>query len=83
MGTQSVQMKGVLPWLIRWACRAGPRDFCPALAALVGPVRNIFFLTVHYFNSIVPIAQKAGQAAVLGRLSLSMCLCEEQVLTAG
>jgi hypothetical protein len=25
-----------------------------ALAALVGPVRNIFFLTAHYFNSFVP-----------------------------
>jgi hypothetical protein len=27
-------MKGVLPWLIRWACRASTRDFCPALAVL-------------------------------------------------
>ncbi len=62
MGTQRVQMKGVLPWLIRWACR------------LVEPVQNTFFLTVHYFNSFVPIAQQAGQAAVLGRLSLSMRL---------
>jgi hypothetical protein len=22
MGTQRVQMKGVLPWLVHWACRA-------------------------------------------------------------
>jgi len=22
MGTQSFQMKGIMPWLIRWACRA-------------------------------------------------------------
>jgi hypothetical protein len=65
-------MKWVLPWLVRWACRAGIRDFCPALAALVSPIQNIF--TVHYFNSFVPIAQQAGQAAVLGRLSLSLCL---------
>ncbi len=37
------------------------------LAALVGPVQNIFFITAHYFNSFVPIAQQrqAGQAAVL------------------
>jgi hypothetical protein len=37
-------MKGVLPWLVRWARRAGIRiiDFCPALAALVSPVQNIF-----------------------------------------
>ncbi len=29
--------------MVRWACRAGTRDFCPALAALVGPVQNMFF----------------------------------------
>jgi hypothetical protein len=68
-------MKGVLSWLVRWACRAATRDFCSSLAALVGLVQNIlFFLTVHYLNSFVPIAQQAGQAAVLGRLSLSVCL---------
>ncbi len=53
---------------------AGTRDFCSSLAALVGPVQNIFFLTVHYFNFFVPIAQHAGQAAVLGGLSLYVCL---------
>ncbi len=67
MRTQRVQIKGVLRWLVRWA---GTRDFCPALAALVGTVQNIFFLTVHYFNLFVPIAQQPGQAVVLGRLSL-------------
>ena len=68
-------MKGVLPWLVRWAGHAGTSDFSPALAALVGPVQNIFFLTVHYFNSFFPIAQQAAQAVVLGRLSLSIvCL---------
>ncbi len=36
--------------------------------------KYFFFLTVHYLNSFVPIAQQAGQAAVLGRLSLSVCL---------
>jgi hypothetical protein len=66
-------MKRVLPWLVCWASRARTGDFCPALAALVGPViKN--FLIVHYFNSFVPIAQQAGQAAVLGRLSVRMCL---------
>jgi hypothetical protein len=67
-------MKGVLLSLVRWACRSGTRVFCPALAALVGTVQNIFFFTVHYYSSLVPIAQQAGQAAVLGHLSLSMCL---------
>ncbi len=38
------------------------------------PIQNIFFLTVLYFNSIEPhpIAHQAGQAAVLGRLYLSV-----------
>ncbi len=71
IGTQREQMNGVLPWLVRCACRAGTRDFCPVFAAQVGPVQNIFFcLTVHYFISFVPIAQQPRQAAVLGRLYL-------------
>jgi hypothetical protein len=47
MGTQRVQMKGVRLCLVRWARRAGTRDIYRALAALVRPVQNIFFLTVH------------------------------------
>ncbi len=74
MGTKRVKMKGVLPWLVSWACRAGTWYFWSALAALVGPVQNIFFFPLHYFNSFVPIAHQAGHAAVPGRLSLSMCL---------
>ncbi len=62
--TQRGQMKGVLPWLVSLG------EICSVLAALVGPVPKYWFLTVHYFNSFVPIAQQAGQAAVLGRLSL-------------
>ncbi len=54
MVTERVQMKGVLPWLVRWARRAGTM-FC---LALTGQVENIFFLTVHYFNCFVPIAQQ-------------------------
>ncbi len=61
MGTQRVQRKGALPRLVRWASRAGTRDFCPAWA-------------VQYFNSLVPITQQAGQAVVLGHLSPSLCL---------
>jgi hypothetical protein len=61
----------VHPWLVRWACRASTRDFCSALAAL-----KYFFLAIQYFNSFVPISQQAGQAVVLGCLSLSMCLWE-------
>ncbi len=74
MGTQRVQMKEVLPGLVRWACRAGTRYFCSALAALVGPVQNVFSSPYINSNSFVPIVQQAGQAAVFGRLSLSVCL---------
>jgi hypothetical protein len=66
-----VQMKGALPWLVRWACWAGTRDFCPALAALVGQVQTIIFLTAHFFSSFVFIAQQAGQAFVPQCLSLN------------
>ncbi len=73
MGTQRVQMRGVLPYLVCWACRAGTSGFCSALAALVGRVQNIISspYTISFFCSI---AQQARQAAVLGRLSLSMSL---------
>jgi hypothetical protein len=67
-------MKGVLPWLVCWARCAGTRDFCPAMAALVGVVQNIFFYQGALFTSFVPIAQQAGQGVVPRRLSLNMCL---------
>jgi hypothetical protein len=59
--------------------RANTRHFCSALAALVSPVQNIFFL-VHYFNSYVSIAQQVGQADVLGRLAFNICLRRIQIL---
>jgi hypothetical protein len=55
------------PWLVRWAFRAVNRDFCPALAALVGSVHNIVFFASHYFTTFVPIAQQARQAVVQRR----------------
>ncbi len=42
--------------------------FC--LCCPVGPVEKKYYHTVHYFNFLVPIAQQAEQAAVLGRLSI-------------
>jgi hypothetical protein len=82
MGTQCVHMKGALPYMVRCARRAGTRDFCPALAALVGSVQYIFFphSTLQYFTSFV-ITQQAGQAVVPRRLSLnthSKCLWSPQ-----
>jgi hypothetical protein len=69
-------MKGVLSWFLRWVPRAGTRDFCPALAALVGPVQNSFSTTdsIILCLSGVPIVQQAGQAVVSHRLSLNKCL---------
>jgi hypothetical protein len=60
--------------VVRWARRTCKRDFYPALAAPVGPVQNIFFLTAHYFNLCAPIAQQPGYAVVQGRPSPNMCL---------
>jgi hypothetical protein len=75
MGTQRAPIKEVLPWLVCWACRACIRYFRPAKAALVGPPNTkYFFFTVPFFNLFVPIAQQAGQAVLLGRLSPCMCL---------
>jgi hypothetical protein len=59
-------MKGVLPWLVRFARRTATKDFYPALAALIISAQNIFLLTVHYFNSCMP----PGYAVVQGPMSL-------------
>jgi hypothetical protein len=76
-------MKGVLSWLVRWVCRAGTRDICSALAALVGQIQNNFFLTVYTIS--IPFSPShsklgTGPAAVMGRLSLTVCLCSVAVL---
>jgi hypothetical protein len=42
--------------LVRRTSRAGTKDFCPALAALVSQVQNIIFLTEHFFTFLVPMA---------------------------
>jgi hypothetical protein len=56
-GDSRSTMKEVLPWLVCWACRAGRRDFWLLQSA---QYKIFFFLTVHYFNSFVPIAQQAA-----------------------
>jgi len=48
--TYGVQIQGVLPWLVRLARCAGTKDFYPVLAALISPVHDIIFLTVHYLR---------------------------------
>jgi hypothetical protein len=81
MGTQKGQKKGVLPWLVRLAYSASRRDFCSALAALVGPVLNIF--SSPYTISIPLSPSPSNLAVVLGRLSLKMCLWSCQEVQAG
>jgi hypothetical protein len=73
IGTQRVQMKGVLPLLFSLALHAGIKEFCPALAALVGPVQKYFFLTIHYLNSLVPIAQSCSVAYLVMCVSGEWC----------
>ncbi len=65
IGTLGVQMQEVLPWLVRWALRAGMRDFCPALAALVGPVQKIFFShpTLFFIRLSSSPRKRAGRRA--------------------
>ncbi len=41
-GSQRVQMKGVFPRLVRWACCVTTRYFFSVLVALVGP-EQVFF----------------------------------------
>ncbi len=66
-------MKRVLPCLVRKACRASTRDFCPALAALVGPAKkNSAPYTISINLSPLPSKLRAGSRA--GRLSFSLCL---------
>jgi hypothetical protein len=52
------------------------KRFLPCLCCSRLPSTNIFFLYYLYtlFQFIYPIAQQAGHAVVLGRLSLSICL---------
>jgi hypothetical protein len=58
----------VLPWLVSWVLRAGARDFCSALAALVGQIQNIFSSTYIFSNPLSPIAQQARANSRAGSL---------------
>jgi hypothetical protein len=52
MGTVRGQMRGVLPWLVRWACCSVTKDFCSALASLIGQVQKIFLIE-HFFKNFL------------------------------
>jgi hypothetical protein len=69
METQQVHMKGVLSWLVHWARCASTRDFCPALAALVGPVQNIcsspYTVSRHFSTSPSKLVRQLCRVACL------------------
>jgi hypothetical protein len=66
MGTYGVQIKKILPWLVRLARRAGTIDFHFAFAALVSPVHNNFFLTSQFFNFMCPNHPATGAGSRAG-----------------
>jgi hypothetical protein len=74
MGTYEVQMIGALPWLVRWARRAGRRDFYPTFGALISAEQNIFFSPHTFSLYMSPSPSNLGKQVVPGRLSLNMCL---------
>jgi hypothetical protein len=72
MGQMEAQrMKGVFSWLVPLACCAGKKDFCPALAALVGPVQNIFSSP---YTISMHLSPSPSRPVVLGRLALGVGL---------
>ncbi len=61
-------------WLVRLVMPVS-RDFYPALAALVSPVKQKFpYRTLFQSMCLHRLAQQPGQAVVQGRLSLNVCL---------
>ncbi len=76
VGIHGVHMKRVLPWLystLGSSCRY--KRFCPAPAALVGPVQTFFSSPYNIKLYLSPSPSKLhGQAVLPRRLSLNMCL---------
>ncbi len=75
VGTQRVQMKGVLPCLIRSGCFEGTRYFYPTLAGLVGLIQSIFFLIVHFFISFHLSPLPSTWAGCHAGSPVSQCVC--------
>jgi hypothetical protein len=63
-------------WSVRWACYAGTRDFCSALAALVGLAQNIFSSPYIISIPLSPSPSKLGRQPCWVAC-LSMCLWKE------
>ncbi len=69
-------MKAVLFWLVVFGLVVPVQEILFYLGCSSRPrTKYCFSLTVHYFNSFVPIALRTGQAAVLDCQSFRACLC--------
>jgi hypothetical protein len=64
-------MKGVPPWLVRWARLSGSRDFYPACSGQSGT--KYFFLTVKYLNLCPGPHRTATWASSRAGLPISEC----------
>jgi hypothetical protein len=64
MGTQRVQMKRVLPWLVRWVRHAGPRWLLSCLGCS-GQLSTRYTISIY-------VSSSPGQAVVQGRLFLNV-----------
>ncbi len=73
-GVLRVQMKRVLSWLVHWTLSCRYKRFLSCLGCTNRPSKKNFLATTHYFTSFVSIAQQAGQAVVLRRQYINMCL---------
>ncbi len=77
MGTQRVQIKGILPWLVRWACRAGTRDFWYCLGCSSRPSTKLVFSSMYTISiPLSPSPSKLGRQPCWVACLSSMCLCD-------
>jgi hypothetical protein len=67
-------MKGVLPWLVRWAYCANTRDFCPAMAAQIGTVKKDFSSPYTISIHLSPSHSNRAGSRVVSPVSLYVSL---------
>ncbi len=74
MGTQRAQMKGSLPWMVNLNLSCRYKRFLLCLGCCSRPHTKYFFPHRTVFQFLCPHRPAAGEAAVLGHLSLIMSL---------
>jgi hypothetical protein len=75
-------MKGAILWLVHWARHAGTRDFCPALAALVGQIKKKKFhrTLLHFIRLHHPANWADSRAVTPVYLWVSLGFIKEKVI---